>query len=208
MTLSMALLIALAAWVVTGVTLALLMGRIGFELSGWLIIGLVLGPMAVPIAWWCVRTERRLSPEVLPGAPTVRSGGAGQLRVLVAYDGSDAARAAVRDVQRVLGPELGRMALARVVPFGEASDHEHDVRVELEAARKELAMDVDLLVVHGHPAQALAEEAKAGGFDLIAIGEKGQGRHLFGSAVRELVEASPVPVLVGGQRTRVALPVT
>jgi nucleotide-binding universal stress UspA family protein len=51
-------------------------------------------------------------------------------------------------------------------------------------------------VARGNPATVLREHAEAGGYDVVVIGSKGAGRHLFGSAARDLASASPIPVLL------------
>jgi hypothetical protein len=49
--------ILLAVWVAIGVTLAVVMGRRGHSAFEWLIVGTVLGVLALPLAWFSVRDE-------------------------------------------------------------------------------------------------------------------------------------------------------
>jgi nucleotide-binding universal stress UspA family protein len=191
------LLLFASGWIGGGLFLAMLLGRRGFNSVSWLLIGAVLGPMALPIAWSCVHHDEQLRPTVV--ATKRRSHGG--VSVLVGFDGSDECRAAIGAMQRALGNRLGRVALATVVPYDDPPEDERSARSTLEAAGREFEeLRADLILVRGRPAKALAEEAAIGGFELLVIGSTGRGRaHLFGSAAKELLQHSPVPVLVAGQ---------
>jgi nucleotide-binding universal stress UspA family protein len=190
---------ATVGWVAIGVFQAMALGRRGFDGFGWFLIGMVLGPMSVPIAVNCVRKDQVLGTRVLEAPATVQPVGA--LSVLLGYDGSMESRAAAAEVVELLGSRIGRLGLVSVVPFDAPPDVDRSARARLE----ELAADLEAFaptveIVHGHPATALARAADDGGFDLLAIGTTGHGHaHLFGSAAKELAHRSTVPVLLAGQ---------
>jgi nucleotide-binding universal stress UspA family protein len=193
------LLLAMIGWFGIGVVLAAALGRRGFDGFSWFLIGMVLGPMAIPVAWNCIRRDESLGTQVLAG-PT-RAKRKGGVDVLVGFDGSPESQAALATATGLLGDRLGRFALATVVPFDEAPDVEAAAAAALEAEAAELAeLAPTLEIVRGHPATALAAAALEGDFDLLVIGATGAGRaHLFGSAAKELAHHSTVPVLLTGQ---------
>ena len=74
---------------------------------------------------------------------------------------------------------------------------------EMSAFLSGLALPEGVTVTHrmcsGEPAPKLAEEAKAGGYDLIVVGTHGRAgvlHLLVGSTAERLIRLSPVPVLV------------
>jgi nucleotide-binding universal stress UspA family protein len=100
-------------------------------------------------------------------------------------------------------------------PFSFSTAMENEVRhkrreEELARARAQLiepvladlkarGLDVDGVVLHGHPAQSLAEVAEEKGASNIVVGRKGTSRlkaQLFGSVPSTLVQASSVAVTV------------
>ena len=197
------LLIAMAAWIGFGTVQALFLGRRGFDGISWFLIGMVLGPLSVLVAWNCIRRDEQLQPTVVrPG----RSG-PGLIDVLIGFDGSAEAHAAMSSVGQAFGGRLRRVALAAVLHYDDPPEHEHTKLAELEAAGRTLrGVKPELLVVRGHPATALAEEARLGRYHVIAIGTTGHGHaHLFGSTAKELVQRSTVPVLVCGQHVAAAV---
>lgn len=198
------LIIAIAAWFGTGITLAAVLGRRGFDGISWILIGMVLGPMSIPIAWNCIRRDETLGIQVL-AAPAVARDKTG-VDVLIGFDGSQEARAAIREATTLFGGRLGRLTLATVVPFDEAPTADEAAQAALEAQAVELSeFAARLELIHGHPATALAGAALEGGYDLLVIGTTGSGHaHLFGSAAKELAHHSTVPVLLTGQTPTVA----
>lgn len=58
-------------------------------------------------------------------------------------------------------------------------------------------------VIHGHPAHALIERAKTGGFDVLVVGRKGHSaleRFLLGSVTLKLAAHAPCPLLIVPKR--------
>ena len=113
--------------------------------------------------------------------------------------------AAVDAAVALLGDRLGRLTLATVVPFGDVKAPERRAAEQLrrQAGRVPTA---DLEVLHGHPSEALRQCAVEGGYQLIVVGTRGKGltRAVLGSAATELARDSEVPVLLVGERQRVA----
>jgi nucleotide-binding universal stress UspA family protein len=193
-----------AAWVSIGLVLSIVMGRRGHNTAGWLVLGTLVGPLAVVLAIDSERNEARLEPAPLPGGPRAPAG-SGPVDLLVGFDGSPESAAALDAAMGLLGPRIGRLTVATVVPFGGVREQERRAGEELR--RLEAGMPgrgVELEVLHGHPATALQDFAAAGGYELIVIGTRGTGitKAILGSAASELARGSDVPVLlVGGRRT-------
>ena len=133
------------------------------------------------------------------------SADSGLVDVLFGSDGSSGSAAALDAALAVLGDRLGRLTLATVVPFGDIAAPE---RRATEGLRQ--LMDrtpaADLEVLHGHPASALRRFAVEGGYGLIVVGTRGRGltNAILGSAADRLAHDSQIPVLVVGERQRVA----
>jgi nucleotide-binding universal stress UspA family protein len=201
-----------ATWVGVGLLLALVMGRHGHDPFAWWLLGILLGPLALPLA---VSAERRRGER----AWLVRAGrpGRGPVDVLVGLDGSGEATAALAAVLDLLGPRLGRLTLATVIHLDASVDHDRALaraRAELERQGRLVQLRLStgqhgpddgrrvprLVVVAGHPAQALARLAAEGGYDLLVVGGRGAGlsRVLLGSTATTLAAQAKVPVLVAG----------
>lgn len=116
-------------------------------------------------------------------------------RVLVEFDGSSDAWAALRKGIAVATRENALLTVAGVVedppcwfamtpaalPYTPESlrrDAERAVERELAAARDDVPATVSVTtqVLHGKPAQALAALAKEGGYDLVLAGRRSAGR--------------------------------
>ena len=186
-------------WVAIGLTLSILMGRRGHDSFSWLILGTMLGPLAVVLAVHSWRHGETPRSEIV-AEPTALTG---PVDVLVGFDGSQESRWALSRVIGLLGPRLGRVTLATVIPFDCGWDGEQQAVAALE--HEAAAMDNDgagmgLEVVRGHPSHALTQLAVEGGYHLLAIGARGAGasKALMGSAASELARGSVVPVLLVG----------
>jgi nucleotide-binding universal stress UspA family protein len=192
------LLIVLAVWLTIGVTLAVVMGRRGHGAFQWFFIGAVLGPLALPLAWSSIRDERRASGRSM--AAGVRSGGS--VDVLVGIDGSAEAASALQAAIQLVGTNIGRLTLASVVTFDEASrqsreDEQRAVEL-LEAAASSVGNHAPgRVLLTGQPADALVKHAADEGYDLLAIGRRGRGasKALLGSTA-DRAARGPIPVLV------------
>jgi nucleotide-binding universal stress UspA family protein len=202
-----ATLVALAlAWASIGILTGLLMARRGHSWFAWTLLGVVLGPLVVPLVFFELRhygdVYGRL---VAPGLP-----GVGSVDVLVGIDGSPQSLAAVRAVIRVVGSRLGRLTLAAVMEHGyrttpAGSEDEKLARAHLAAAASSVgAVSAQTVLLQGRPADALTVYADREGYDMMAIGSRGRGasKALLGSVASRLAQQSPTPVLIVSEAER------
>lgn len=193
-----------AVWMGIGVVLAVVMGRRGHSSFGWLVLGAVLGPLAVVLAIDAWGHSEELEPDPVGSQGRVRRG---PVDVLVGFDGSPESAAAADAVVELFAERVGRLTVATVVPY---SDARPDVASAADALRRLAARTpdrpCDLEILHGHPAAALIEYAAAGGYDVIAAGTRAGGitDAILGSAATELARDSKVPVLLVGAPVRQA----
>lgn len=136
-------------------------------------------------------------------------------RILVGVDGSDAAAKAAAMASEIAIRFGARVTLAYVVPrlllppdaYGlTTADVESEHRAHAEkllahavAQVAESGVQADTLVLHGPPAESLAEAAHAADIDLVVLGSRGRNavaRMLLGSVTDRLVHISSKPVLV------------
>lgn len=191
-----------AAWLAIGLVLSIVMGRRGHSSFGWLVMGALLGPLAIVLAIDAQRHDEGLTPRPLAsGSPA--TAGSGPVDVLVGYDGSPDSAGAVEAVVELLGDRLGRLMVATIVPYGEIREPE---RLASERLRRlpggKTGRAPELEILHGHPSTALRQCAIDEGYDLIAVGTRGKGltKAMLGSAASELARDSKVPVLLVGGR--------
>lgn len=198
-------LIILLIWMSFGVLLAVVMGRRGHAPAPWGLLGMMLGPFAVPIALSGTRRHDRPVVKTLAAGDPAGPG----IAVLAGIDGSEEAVLALRRAVTLLGPRIGRLAFVTVLPFDAEDDRvvlesdETQARLWMTAAAHEVAPDMNAeeYVVTGRPAKVLAELAESDAFDVIVVGARGSGMspRVFGSVAGALAHSSPVPVLVGGR---------
>ena len=188
----------LAAWLATGVTLAVVMGRRGHGAFQWFFLGAVLGPLALPLAWSSIRDEGAASARPVAKAAF----GSGSIDVLVGLDGSTEAANALRVAIQVVGANLGRLMLASVVTFDETSmqarrDEERAGRLLETAANSVEDLDPGRVLLSGKPADALVGYASEEGYDVLAIGKRGRGasKTLLGSTAARAADG-PIPTLI------------
>ena len=185
-------------WLGSGFLSALVMHRRGHDLFSWGLLFLVLGPLALPVAF----SEHRHRPPD-PEAPNRD----GRLDILLADDGSPKAQAAFDAALATLG-EITSVTVATVVDLEAATTvrghvEERAARARLDAAAARAATatgaPVDTVLLYGNPAEALTRFAVDHGYELIVAGSMGHGpaRALHGSVTRQLAACSPVPVLLG-----------
>lgn len=158
----------------------------------------MLGPMAVVLA-----VDSRLHGEQLAPwsvATVYAPASEGAVDALVGYDGSPESEAALAGAVELLGPRLGRLTLATVVPFDGGTQEERSARAALQAQADRLSwLAPSFEVLHGKPASALVTRAVEGRYGLVVAGTRGAGRaRLFGSAAAELARSNQVPVLLVG----------
>lgn len=198
---NLVLILIAASWLAIGFTLSLVMGRRGHGSFGWLILGTVLGPLALVLAIDAIRHDEVLKPVLVrqgtAGAP------AGMIDVIAGYDGSPESKAAIEASIRLLGDRLGRLTVASVVPFDNIQEPERRARDDLRRIAEAGGIGdriTAFTVLHGRPSEALRQWAAEEGYDLIAVGARGSGmsKRVVGSNAHELAEGGKVPVLIVG----------
>jgi nucleotide-binding universal stress UspA family protein len=207
-----ALLTLAAIWVGVGLLLALVMGRHGHDPFAWWLLGTLLGPLALPLAVSAEHRREKWAWLVRAGRP-----GHGPVDVLVGLDGSAEATAALAAALELLGPRLGRLTLVTVLELDASVEHDRAqarARAELERQGRLVQLRLStgqhgpddgrrvprLVLLTGHPAEALSRLAAEGGYDLLVVGSRGAGlsRVLLGSTATTLAAQAKVPVLVAG----------
>lgn len=191
-------LVVVLVWLAIGLTASVVMGRRGHDAFGWLVIGMVLGPLAIPIAVRTIREERPI------GAREVQAGraGAGSIDVLVGLDGSEASERALRRSLELLGDRVGRLTLATVLGReGPATGwfDETDAVSAIERIAASLpGHGPGVVVLRGRPADALVRHADEDGAGLLVVGRRGHGatKALLGSTAHRLAQREGVPVLI------------
>jgi nucleotide-binding universal stress UspA family protein len=138
-------------------------------------------------------------------------------RVLVAFDGSPGAWAALDRAIAIASGQRALLTIAAVVqeprawttlgpapvPFTRESllrDLEREMEQKLAAARDEVPAEVSVTtrLLHGRPAKVLPRLADSGDYDLVVVGPRPPGRlrRLFGSSVsRSLLSRGHISVL-------------
>jgi nucleotide-binding universal stress UspA family protein len=133
-------------------------------------------------------------------------------RILVATDGSPAARAAVGEalaLARRLGAEVVFVSVRHAIPIIGDPYYQslltrqlQECRDALEsalAAARDAGVPADTDVLEGAPPEAILAAAVAQRADLVVVGSRGRGtlgKLLLGSTSQALVEHAEVPVLV------------
>jgi len=134
--------------------------------------------------------------------------------VLVGYDGSDTARAALAYAAGRVGPE-GHIVVAHIVvppnAYIDTRRYGDELGGRARGPGADCLRDVDDIlrgvkagqrVEEGPPAQMLVELARETGADEIVVGSRGfgSGRALLGSVSRELLHETDRPVVVVNRR--------
>lgn len=135
-------------------------------------------------------------------------------RILVAYDGSDGSRTALKraiELTQALGAELVSISVEEHLPYYAASISEVKATKEeidehfrqlTKQARDTAALSgvtMETIVQQGHEVERIVGAAKEGHFDLLVIGYHGHSRifeRTMGSTAQSIVRHAPCPVLV------------
>lgn len=130
--------------------------------------------------------------------------------VVLGYDGSDCAKAALRtavETAQAFGDRIVVAFGAGVYPIGEDSDHQrllHEMgsglaEEALSAIRAAGVSDCEATVVDARPSEALLKVAADRGARMIVVGTHGEhplAGAVLGSVPHKLLHLSDVPVLV------------
>jgi nucleotide-binding universal stress UspA family protein len=135
-------------------------------------------------------------------------------RILVAYDGSDGARLALKhgiELARSLGAELVSISVEEHLPHYAASIS------EVKAAKEEIdeyfrtltgearaqaalaGVALETIIRQGHEVETIVTTAKEGRFDLLVVGYHGHSNifgRIMGSTAQSIVRLAPCPVLL------------
>ena len=135
-------------------------------------------------------------------------------KILLAYDGSDGAKAALRigiGLAKSLSGELHSISVEEKLPYyaatmGEVQDAKERVdeyfRVLTKEARDQAALagvELQTAIRQGHEVEIIVNYAKEGGFDLLLAGYHGHSRifeRVMGSTAQSIIRLSPCSVLL------------
>ena len=199
-----ALFVLFLSWAVIGVVAAVVMGRRGHAVYPWMALGVVLGPLVIPLTVSAVRLEQSAS----PSTTTIRTEPQSpELSVLVGVDGSEDAMGALVTAIALFGNRIGRLTIATVLDFAlehtSAGRGEQSRAVEMLAThgrvgRDLLGREVETTMLYGRPADVLVHHALDGNYDLIVVSPRGKGasRVLFGSVASQLSRGVGVPIVI------------
>lgn len=133
-------------------------------------------------------------------------------KLLVAYDGSAGARAALSQslvLAGILGSEVWALWVRETVPYLAETNREGTVeeeagraylqklKIELETAERGEELKVHLHSQAGHPAEKILRYAMEGAFDLIVLGSHGHSAgQSLGHTTDRVSERAPCSVLI------------
>jgi len=131
-------------------------------------------------------------------------------KLLIAYDGSDSAKAAfdfALDLAGKYSAELHVLAVARPPEFGSEVETEaiiensrrHYTRLLQPLKNQVASLTVHFEVMIGHPAESIVLYAEDHGIDHIVVGHRGHSlfeRWLIGSVARQVIAYAPCTVTV------------
>jgi nucleotide-binding universal stress UspA family protein len=123
----------------------------------------------------------------------------------VGFDGSPEATAALDAAISLLGPRLGRLTVARVIPYDAPGGDEEAATARLKQLCTEPSRSTaGFEILRGQAVEALGRRGVEGGYQLLTIGTRGAGfsKAVLGSTASGLARSSKLPVLmVGGEAT-------
>jgi nucleotide-binding universal stress UspA family protein len=135
-------------------------------------------------------------------------------KLLVGYDGSSGARAALRDaigLAQITGAEVWALWVRETIPYpaetvseiaieGEgARNYLAKLKAEIEQVERERGIEIHLHSQAGHAAEKIVRYAIEGGFDLIVLGAHGHSSALggmLGHTTDRVSEHAPCSVLI------------
>jgi multicomponent Na+:H+ antiporter subunit G len=209
-----------AAGLVTGPGVVLILlasigtGRTEIITSAILVAGFVLVTGSISTHVIANAGARRYAPVPADGAAAVADGSersdATGMRVVIAYDGSPAARVATDLASAMDWPADTVIRLlwatddeAPAYPADAWANPEKDLE-EVAAGLRRPDVAVDAQLVHGESVEAIVDATVAFGADLLMVGSRRRGvvQSVLGmSAAGDLVDRAPCPVLVARSTT-------
>jgi nucleotide-binding universal stress UspA family protein len=135
-------------------------------------------------------------------------------RILVAYDGSAGAEAALRQglgLASALGAELACVLVEEPLPHYAASisevkgakeridEHFRALAKRARDAATLAGVEMETLIRQGHEVETIVTTAKEGAFDLLVVGYHGHSAifgRIMGSTAQSIVRLAPCPVLL------------
>ncbi len=201
------LVLVVTVWVSIGLLAVLAsLTRHGRRSRYWYAIGVVLGPLMLPIALELGRTRGRLVDRTVPGpgspAPPHGAAGGGTSTVLVAVDGSPESHRAAEEAASFLDPAASRVVLVTVLDpddTGTARQAEAEATLVRASACFVGFADAVREIDSGDPSAVLLDCVVGHDVDLVVLGRRGEGlsHRLLGSVADRLVRRARVPVLLG-----------
>jgi nucleotide-binding universal stress UspA family protein len=195
------LLLLLAGWALVGIVTAFLMRRRGHDFWVWLALGVVLGPLIIPLAIERIRfhSAAELESRLQPTPP--HEG----FDLLAGLDGSEESIRAIETALDLFGSSVTSVTLVTVLDYDSASEAagpepREEARAMLEEAKRRLGShEARTEILFGRADVALAECARTHGAELIVVGPRGHGatEAFFGSITEQLVGECEIPVYVG-----------
>ena len=135
-------------------------------------------------------------------------------KILVAFDGSDGAKAALRvgiGLAKSLGAELQSISVEEHLPhyaatIGEVQDAKEQVDEYFRGLTKEArdlaalaGEELQTMIRQGHEVESIVNYAREGGFDLLLAGYHGHSRmfeRVMGSTAQSIIRLSPCSILL------------
>lgn len=135
-------------------------------------------------------------------------------RILIANDGSDSARKALKvaiDIARRYGAEIHSISVEEGLPHyaatigevdeyrKEANEYFKKVADEAKEMGRQEGVELHTHVTVGHEVESIVTYAKKGGFDLLVIGFMGHSKvfgRVWGSTSQNITKLSPCTVVV------------
>lgn len=189
------------AWVTVGLVTAFMMRRRGHDLATWIALGVVLGPLVVPLAAERARYHGAIEKRSRRKAPPPSEG----FDLVAGVDGSEESVAAIRSALALIGDTVTSLTLVSVLDYDSdsvaaAAEPRDRAWARLGEVAEMLGFEpVDKVILYGRADKALSEYARREGKEMIVVGARGHGatEALFGSVTARLVGACEIPVLVG-----------
>ena len=153
--------LSVIVWLSIPLVLSKAMARRGFDGLSYLVVGALLGPIAVIFAFMDVLLDVPYPARILEAGRT----GPGDVSVLAVIDGDSTTSPPTAAVAG-FGTQLRRVGLARVLPKGGARLDEWQAERDLRQAAMSLG-DPELVLLFGRPEVAIPEYAIARGYDVV-----------------------------------------